>query len=60
MIAREQRIITWFNSDAPIKLLPALQAMLDLTAQPGRRIPYPNQLNWNDECRRTEEPGGAD
>jgi hypothetical protein len=41
----------WFNAAERTNLLPALQAMHDLVAQPGRREFNPDQPNWEDECR---------
>jgi hypothetical protein len=45
MLAQAQPLVLWFNSDERAKLLPALQAMHELTAQPGRREPIPDQPN---------------
>jgi hypothetical protein len=51
MLAQAQRVITWFDSAERKNLLPALQAMHDLVAQPGRREPDPSKPNWADECQ---------
>jgi len=52
IIAQSQRVIVWFNEGERASLLPALQAMKDLVAQPGRRDPDPNKPNWADECMK--------
>jgi hypothetical protein len=46
-----QRISVWFGELERLGVLVALQAMHDKVAQPGRRIPDPNQPNWEDVCR---------
>jgi hypothetical protein len=46
-----QRISLWFGELERAGVLVALQAMHDKVAQPGRRIPDPNQPNWEDVCR---------
>jgi hypothetical protein len=51
MLKQAQRQVAWFNLDERAKLLPALQAMHNLVAQPGRRIADPDKPNWDDECR---------
>jgi hypothetical protein len=51
MLAQAGRMVTWFNKSERINLLPALQAMHDKVAQPGRRIPDPSKPNWEDVCR---------
>jgi hypothetical protein len=50
MLAQAQRITVWFNAAERLQLLPALQAMHDKVAQPGRRIADPNKPNWADVC----------
>jgi hypothetical protein len=51
MIERAQRLSVVFNAVERVNLLPALQAMHDKVAQPGRRERDPNQPTWDDECR---------
>ena len=51
MLAQAQRLTAWFNAGERLKLLPALQAMHDKVAQPGRRVPDPDKPNWADVCR---------
>jgi hypothetical protein len=51
MIKQAQRMVVWFGSHERIGLLPALQAMKDKVAQPGRRIVDPKEPNWEDVCR---------
>jgi hypothetical protein len=46
-----QRISLWFGELERLGVLVALTAMHDKVAQPGRRIPNPNQPNWEDVCR---------
>jgi hypothetical protein len=54
MLAQAQRMTIWFNAAERLNLLPALFAMKELVAQPGRREPDPNKPNWEDECRLLE------
>jgi hypothetical protein len=51
MLAQAGRMIVWFDKSERVNLLPALQAMHDKVAQPGRRIPDPQKPNWEDVCR---------
>jgi hypothetical protein len=51
MIERAQQLSVSINAVARVNLLPALQAMHDKVAQPGRRERNPNQPTWDDECR---------
>lgn len=51
MLGRAQRLSVWFNAVERVNLLPALQAMHDKVAQPGRREPNPGQPTWEQECR---------
>jgi hypothetical protein len=50
MMKQAQRMMLWFNAAERTNLLPALMAMKELTAQPGRREPDPNRPNWEEEC----------
>jgi hypothetical protein len=51
MLNQAHRISRWFNAAERLDLLPALMAMRDLTAQPGRRDPESKSLpDWNEEC----------
>jgi hypothetical protein len=51
MLNQAHRISRWFNAAERLDLLPALMAMRDLTAQPGRRDPESNPVpDWNEEC----------
>jgi hypothetical protein len=51
MLNQAHRISRWFNAAERLDLLPALMAMRDLTAQPGRRDPESNPIpDWNEEC----------
>src|SRR6516164_5588062 len=51
MLGQAQRLSVWFNAVERVNLLPALQAMHDKVAQPGRREPNPAQPTWEQECR---------
>ena len=51
MFRQAQRLMVWFGSEERLNLLPALQAMHDKVAQPGRRVADPNNPNWEDVCR---------
>jgi hypothetical protein len=51
MLAQARRMTLWFNAAERRNLLPALFAMKELVAQPGRREPDPSKPNWEDECR---------
>jgi hypothetical protein len=55
MLARAGRQMVWFNRAERVNLLPALQAMRDKVARPGRRSdlagPNPSQPTWEDVCR---------
>jgi hypothetical protein len=51
MISQSRRLMTWFDAGERLNMLPALLAMKDLVAQPGRREPDPSKPNWEDECR---------
>jgi len=51
MIAQTQRISRWFDAGERLNLLPALMAMRDLTAKPGRREPGISPVpDWTEEC----------
>ena len=50
MLAKAQNIIRSFNAGECVYLLPALLAMRDLTAAPGRRKPNGNSIpDWTEE-----------
>ena len=51
MLGQAQRLSVWFNAVERVNLLPALKAMHDKVAQPGRRQPNPDQPTWEQECR---------
>ena len=51
MLGQAKRMTVWFNAVERVNLLPALLAMKEKVAQPGRREPDPNKPNWEDECR---------
>ena len=52
MLKQAQRLSVWFNAAERVNLLPALQAMRDKVAQPGRREePDPNKPTWEQVCR---------
>ena len=52
MIGQAQRLSVLFNGVERVNLLPALQAMHDKVAQPGKRgEPDPNKPTWEEECR---------
>ena len=51
MLGQARRINVWFSVIERVNLLPALQAMHDKVARPGRRNPDPNKPNWEDICR---------
>lgn len=54
VLARECRVIRWFNKTAQFDLLPALAAMKNLVAKPGGRTdlnPLDGETpNWEMEC----------
>jgi hypothetical protein len=50
MISLAQRLVTWRGRAEHFGLLPALTALQQLTAQPGRRIPIPGVPSWREEC----------
>ena len=52
MIGQSKRIAVWFDEGERTHLLPALVAMRDLVAQPGRREPDPDKPSWQEECLR--------
>jgi hypothetical protein len=43
--------IVWFNEDKRLQLLPALEAIKKLVAQPGRRSQTAGLPCWEEECR---------
>jgi hypothetical protein len=53
MLQQAQRLSIWFNAEERLNLLPALQAMHDMVAQPGRRTDRRESTDptWEDECR---------
>ena len=51
MLGQAKRMTIWFNAVERVNLLPALMAMKEKVAQPGRREPDPTKPNWEDECR---------
>lgn len=52
MLGQAQRLSVWFNAAERLNLLPALQAMHDKVAQPGRRAEAnPHTPTWEQECR---------
>ena len=52
MIGQAQRLSVLFNAVERVNLLPALQAMHDKVAQPGKRgEPDPKKPTWEEECR---------
>jgi hypothetical protein len=51
MLGQAGRLTRWFSAVERVNLLPALQAMHDKIAQPGRRVPDPDKPNWDDWCR---------
>jgi len=51
MISRSRRLMMLFDAGERVNLLPALMAMRDIVAQPGRREIDPSKPNWDDECR---------
>ena len=51
MLAQTHRISQWFDAGERLNLLPALMAMRDLTAKPGRREPNASPMpDWTEEC----------
>lgn len=52
MLKQGQRLLTWFGKDERIILLPALTALKNLCARPGRRIPIPGQPDWQETLLR--------
>ena len=52
MLGRAQHLSVQFEAVERVNLLPALQAMHDKVAQPGRRgEPNPRTPTWEEECR---------
>jgi len=51
MMSQTHRISRWFDAGERLNLLPALMAMRDLTAKPGRREPNSSHVpDWTEEC----------
>ena len=52
MLKQAQRLSVWFNAAERVNLLPALQAMHDKVAQPGKRSePNADKPTWEQVCR---------
>lgn len=51
ILSQSRRLVIWFKKAEQLDLLPALTALKQLSARPGRRQVDPEKPGWQEVCR---------